>query len=225
MRHPNSSSSLLLTLPYGKFAHGIFRSAALLKWSIEKRLPSKLKRGDDGFSLKTVPPMHIINFEKDAMWMGPSVLSNHSEEVDMRKLAAILSTVCMSVAAWAGPSAEPLAVPYEKQPSYGQSEKSVAEAFTQSQSILQFCIVGGMLTCPSSQSMGTRYTSGSAKNELVGAYGCTYLGWTVTKPTSPGYDLYYCGGNSSLPGFTMMVLVEGDFSNSYAGTITALFQP
>jgi citrate/tricarballylate utilization protein len=39
--------ALFLTLPYGKFAHGIFRGAALLKWAIEKRLPSKLKLGDD----------------------------------------------------------------------------------------------------------------------------------------------------------------------------------
>ena len=34
--------ALFLTLPYGKFAHGIFRSAALLKWAIEKRQPNKL---------------------------------------------------------------------------------------------------------------------------------------------------------------------------------------
>ncbi|GAB3476292.1 tricarballylate utilization 4Fe-4S protein TcuB [Polaromonas eurypsychrophila] len=39
--------ALFLTLPYGKFAHGIFRSAALLKWAIEKRQPSTLKLGDD----------------------------------------------------------------------------------------------------------------------------------------------------------------------------------
>jgi len=39
--------ALFLTLPYGKFAHGIFRSAAMLKWAIEKRLPSKLKLGDE----------------------------------------------------------------------------------------------------------------------------------------------------------------------------------
>jgi citrate/tricarballylate utilization protein len=38
--------ALFLTLPYGKFAHGIFRSAALLKWAIEKRQPTKLKLGD-----------------------------------------------------------------------------------------------------------------------------------------------------------------------------------
>jgi len=39
--------AFFLTLPYGKFAHGIFRGAALLKWSIEKRLPSKLQLSDD----------------------------------------------------------------------------------------------------------------------------------------------------------------------------------
>ena len=39
--------ALFLTLPYGKFAHGIFRSAALLKWAIEKRTPSTLALGDD----------------------------------------------------------------------------------------------------------------------------------------------------------------------------------
>jgi citrate/tricarballylate utilization protein len=39
--------ALFLTLPYGKFAHGIFRSAALLKWSIEKRQPTNLKLADD----------------------------------------------------------------------------------------------------------------------------------------------------------------------------------
>ena len=39
--------ALFLTLPYGKFAHGIYRSAALLKWSIEKRMPNKLSLGSD----------------------------------------------------------------------------------------------------------------------------------------------------------------------------------
>lgn len=39
--------ALFLTLPYGKFAHGIFRSAALLKWAIERRLPNKLQLGSD----------------------------------------------------------------------------------------------------------------------------------------------------------------------------------
>ena len=35
--------AIFLTLPYGKFAHGIYRSAALLKWAIEKRQPSHLQ--------------------------------------------------------------------------------------------------------------------------------------------------------------------------------------
>jgi citrate/tricarballylate utilization protein len=35
--------ALFLTLPYGKFAHGAYRSAALLKWAIEKRQPSRLQ--------------------------------------------------------------------------------------------------------------------------------------------------------------------------------------
>ncbi|WP_295854577.1 tricarballylate utilization 4Fe-4S protein TcuB [uncultured Xylophilus sp.] len=39
--------ALFLTLPYGKFAHGIFRSAALLKHTIEKRLPNRLQLGSD----------------------------------------------------------------------------------------------------------------------------------------------------------------------------------
>jgi len=39
--------ALFVTLPYGKFAHGIYRSAALLKWAVEKRQPSRLTLGDD----------------------------------------------------------------------------------------------------------------------------------------------------------------------------------
>jgi citrate/tricarballylate utilization protein len=39
--------ALIVTLPYGKFAHGIFRSAALLKWAIERRQPDRLKLGAD----------------------------------------------------------------------------------------------------------------------------------------------------------------------------------
>lgn len=39
--------ALFVTLPYGKFAHGVFRSAALLKWSIERRQPTNLKLTDD----------------------------------------------------------------------------------------------------------------------------------------------------------------------------------
>jgi citrate/tricarballylate utilization protein len=39
--------ALFVTMPYGKFAHGVFRCAALLKSSVEKRQPSRLKLGDD----------------------------------------------------------------------------------------------------------------------------------------------------------------------------------
>jgi citrate/tricarballylate utilization protein len=36
-----------LTLPYGKFAHGVYRCAALLKHAIEKRQPNRLALGSD----------------------------------------------------------------------------------------------------------------------------------------------------------------------------------
>ncbi len=39
--------ALFATLPYGKFAHGFFRTAALLKWAIEKRQASSLSLGSD----------------------------------------------------------------------------------------------------------------------------------------------------------------------------------
>lgn len=45
--HLGAVMSLFTTLPYGKFAHGIYRSAALLKWSIERRQPSKLQLAED----------------------------------------------------------------------------------------------------------------------------------------------------------------------------------
>ena len=34
--------ALFATMPYGKFAHAIYRCAALLKWAIERRQPSTL---------------------------------------------------------------------------------------------------------------------------------------------------------------------------------------
>ena len=40
--HLGAVMALFVTLPYGKFAHGIFRSAALLKYTIEKRQPANL---------------------------------------------------------------------------------------------------------------------------------------------------------------------------------------
>ncbi len=39
--------ALFLTMPYSKFAHGVYRAAALLKWSIEKRQPAGLDPGID----------------------------------------------------------------------------------------------------------------------------------------------------------------------------------
>ncbi len=39
--------ALFLTMPYGKFAHGVFRSAALLKWAVERRQPTRLKLGSE----------------------------------------------------------------------------------------------------------------------------------------------------------------------------------
>jgi len=38
---------LFLTIPYGKFAHGFYRTAALLKHAIEKRLPNPIQAGSD----------------------------------------------------------------------------------------------------------------------------------------------------------------------------------
>ncbi|RYX87142.1 MAG: tricarballylate utilization 4Fe-4S protein TcuB [Bradyrhizobiaceae bacterium] len=45
--HLGTVMALFLTLPYGKFAHGIFRSAALLKFAIEKRMPNRLGLGGE----------------------------------------------------------------------------------------------------------------------------------------------------------------------------------
>jgi citrate/tricarballylate utilization protein len=45
--HLGTVMALFLTLPYGKFAHGAFRSAALFKYAIEKRLPNRLGLGGE----------------------------------------------------------------------------------------------------------------------------------------------------------------------------------
>ena len=45
--HLGAVMALFVTLPYGKFAHSTYRSAALLKWAIEKRLPSALRLTED----------------------------------------------------------------------------------------------------------------------------------------------------------------------------------
>jgi citrate/tricarballylate utilization protein len=45
--HLGAVMALFATLPYGKFAHGVYRSAALLKWHIERRQPDGLRLGAD----------------------------------------------------------------------------------------------------------------------------------------------------------------------------------
>jgi len=45
--HLGAVMAFFATMPYGKFAHGVYRGAALLKWSIEKRQPSRLRLTDD----------------------------------------------------------------------------------------------------------------------------------------------------------------------------------
>jgi len=39
--------ALFATLPYGKFGHGIFRTASLLRHAIEKRQPNPIGLGAD----------------------------------------------------------------------------------------------------------------------------------------------------------------------------------
>ena len=45
--HLGAVMALFATLPYGKFAHGIYRCAALLKWAVERRRPTGLRLGPD----------------------------------------------------------------------------------------------------------------------------------------------------------------------------------
>jgi len=41
--HLSFVMTLFLTMPYGRFVHGIYRSAALLKWSLERSRQPKAK--------------------------------------------------------------------------------------------------------------------------------------------------------------------------------------
>jgi citrate/tricarballylate utilization protein len=43
--HLGAVMALFATLPYGKFGHGIFRTAALLRHAVEKRLPNPVGLG------------------------------------------------------------------------------------------------------------------------------------------------------------------------------------
>ena len=45
--HLGAVMALFATLPYSKFAHGVYRSAALLKWAIERRQALRLKLSPD----------------------------------------------------------------------------------------------------------------------------------------------------------------------------------
>ncbi|MBY0410054.1 MAG: tricarballylate utilization 4Fe-4S protein TcuB [Burkholderiaceae bacterium] len=45
--HLGAVMALFATLPYGKFAHGIFRTASLLRHAVEKRQPSPIGLGSD----------------------------------------------------------------------------------------------------------------------------------------------------------------------------------
>ncbi|RZL66062.1 MAG: tricarballylate utilization 4Fe-4S protein TcuB [Variovorax sp.] len=45
--HLGAVMALFATLPYGKFAHGIFRTAALLRHAVEKRQPNPIGLGND----------------------------------------------------------------------------------------------------------------------------------------------------------------------------------
>jgi citrate/tricarballylate utilization protein len=45
--HLGAVMALFATLPYNKFAHGIFRTASLLRHAVEKRQPSPIGLGSD----------------------------------------------------------------------------------------------------------------------------------------------------------------------------------
>lgn len=45
--HLGSVIAFFLTMPYGKFAHAMYRCAALLKWAVERRRTSTLKLGTE----------------------------------------------------------------------------------------------------------------------------------------------------------------------------------
>ena len=45
--HLGAVIAFFLTLPYGKFAHAVYRTAALLKFNVERRQPNRLQLGTD----------------------------------------------------------------------------------------------------------------------------------------------------------------------------------
>ena len=40
--HLGAVLALFVTMPYGKFAHGVYRVAAMIRYSVEKRQPNRL---------------------------------------------------------------------------------------------------------------------------------------------------------------------------------------
>jgi citrate/tricarballylate utilization protein len=45
--HLGAVMALFATLPYNKFAHGIFRTASLIRHAVEKRQPNPIGLGSD----------------------------------------------------------------------------------------------------------------------------------------------------------------------------------
>jgi citrate/tricarballylate utilization protein len=45
--HLGAVLALFATMPYGKFVHGLYRAAALLRWAVERRQPDPLRLGTD----------------------------------------------------------------------------------------------------------------------------------------------------------------------------------
>jgi citrate/tricarballylate utilization protein len=45
--HLGAVMAFFMTMPYGKFAHAVYRVAALLKWAIERRQPTRLQLGSE----------------------------------------------------------------------------------------------------------------------------------------------------------------------------------
>jgi len=45
--HLGAVMAFFATLPYGKFAHAVYRAAALLKWAVERRQPTRLRLGSE----------------------------------------------------------------------------------------------------------------------------------------------------------------------------------
>ena len=43
--HLGAVMAFFATMPYGKFAHGMYRVAALLKWQVERRQANQLRLG------------------------------------------------------------------------------------------------------------------------------------------------------------------------------------